>query len=227
MKLIHCFLLPICLLISIEAWSDELEPAPEVSLDGLEQVEKTRRREVYAAPGADWSTYDSVIVEDVTVAFRKNWLRDQNRGLPTQRVKPSDMEDIEREIKTLFVEVFTEELLAAGYVFSEVRDHDVMIIKPAILDLSVNAPDIQVPGQIDVLTSSAGSMTLYMELYDSVSEQLLVKAVDAVADRDVGNVQLQKKVTNRAAFRRMMKPWAVALASGFGTSTGTPSPDID
>ena len=194
--------------------------APASTSEGLELVPETEDiQQVWMKPGMDLSKYRRVYLVEPSVAFRKNWLKDQNRGHPSMRVKPSDMEDIASDLQALFIEVFTEELLAAGYTFSEVRDHDVMVIRPAIIEVSVNAPDIQVPGTTDVLTSSAGAMTLYMEIYDSVSEQLLVKAADTATDREAGSMQLQKKVANRAAFKRMMKPWAQAVARGFATSS--------
>jgi hypothetical protein len=203
---------------SPSSFADDTGGSPSATFEGLELVPGTENiQQVWMKSGLDLSNYRRVYLVEPSVAFRKNWLKDQNRGHPSMRVKPSDMDDIASDLQALFVEVFTEELLAAGYTFSEVRDHDVMIIKPAILELFINAPDIQVPGTTDVLTSSAGSMTLYMEIYDSVSEQLLVKAADTATDREAGNMQLQKKVANRAAFKRMMKPWAQALARGFAT----------
>ena len=70
----------------------ESEP-PEISLEGLELVEKTRRGALYADPGVDWNVYDQVQLETATVAFRKNWQRDQNR-YQVQKVRASDMERI-------------------------------------------------------------------------------------------------------------------------------------
>jgi hypothetical protein len=174
-------------------------------------------QQVWMKPGTDLSSYRSVYLVEPAVSFRKNWLRDQNRGHPSMRVKPSDMEDIADDIKALMTKVFTERLLASGFTFSEVRNHDVLIIKPAVLKLDVNAPDVQVPNVTDILTSTAGSMTLYMELYDSVSEELLVKVVHPVADPEAGIGHWQRKVANQAAFKRMMKPLAEALVNGFGT----------
>ena len=60
-------------------------------------------------------------------------------------------------------------------------------------------------------TESAGSMTLYMELYDSETDDLLAKAIDKKADRGSGWMGWQSKVTNIAAGKRMMQPWAEAL----------------
>ena len=59
----------------------EADP-PEISLEGLELVEKTRRGELYADPEIDWSVYDQIQLESASVAFRKNWQRDQNRYQP-------------------------------------------------------------------------------------------------------------------------------------------------
>ena len=57
-------------------------------------------------------------------------------------------------------------------------------------------------------------MTLYLELYDSVTDDLLVQAMDSKADRDNGHMQWQTGVSNRAAARRLMRPWAEALVAG-------------
>jgi len=52
---------------------------PEVSIEGLELVEKDRRGEIYGDPDVDWSEYSQIQLERASVAFRKNWKRDQNR----------------------------------------------------------------------------------------------------------------------------------------------------
>ena len=54
-------------------------------------------------------------------------------------------------------------------------------------------------------------MTLYMELYDSETGDLLAKAIDQKADRGHGWMEWTNKVTNIAAGKRMMQPWAEAL----------------
>ena len=146
------------------------------------------------------------------VAFKKNWKRDQNRG--TIKVKTSDMDRIKVNVKELFMEVFTEELEKGGYELANERAEDVLIVKPAIIDLNVNAPDIRTAGRSHTYTDSAGSMTLYIELYDSETDDLLAKALDPTADRQTGFMQWQTGPANRAAGKRMMRPWAEALRKG-------------
>ena len=89
-----------------------------------------------------------------------------------------------------------------------------MIVRPAIIDLDVNAPDVRSAGRTNSFTTSAGSMTLYLELYDSETDDLLAKALDPKVDRDRGYMQWQTSVANRSAAIRMMQPWAEALRKG-------------
>lgn len=209
----------------ITATANDEQPA-EYTAEGLKLVHDIAGIDlVWVKPGVDLPQYRHFYLVEPYVAFRKNWQKDQNRGHPTLRVKASDMEEIKSDMAELITQVFTEELLASGLTFSEVRAEGVMIIKPAILDLDLNAPDIQSSGTSDILAASAGSMKLYLEVYDSVSEQLLAKAVDQAFDTNTGHMQSQKKVANRAAARRMMMPLAKALGSGFTASTETAPKD--
>ena len=42
----------------------------------------------------------------------------------------------------------------------------------------------------------------------------MAKALDPKSDRDTGFIQFQSGPANRAAAKRMMKPWAEALRKG-------------
>lgn len=186
---------------------------PEYTVEGLKLVPNTKNMAlVWAEPGANLSQYDRVYLAEPYVAFKKNWKREQNRG--TLKVSSSDMERIKKSVAELFMEVFTEELTKGGYSLASERAEDVLIVKPAIIDLNVNAPDVRSAGRTNTFTTSAGSMTLYLELYDSETDDLLAKALDAKADRDTGYMQWQTKVANYTAAKRMMQPWAEALRKG-------------
>ena len=186
---------------------------PEYTIEGLKLVPNTKNMAlVYAEEGANLSQYDRVYLTEPYVAFKKNWKREQNRG--SLRVSSSDMERIKKNVSKLFMEVFTAELTKGGYTLANERAEDVLIVKPAIIDLDVKAPDIRSAGRTETFTTSAGSMTLYLELYDSETDDLLAKAVDRKADRDSGFMQWQTRVQNYAAAKRMMQPWAEALRKG-------------
>jgi hypothetical protein len=188
----------------------ESEP-PQVSLEGLELVEKDRRGELYADPGIDWSVYDKIQLDKATVAFRKRWQRDQNR-YQSFKVRDSDVEKIKKELAELFDEVFTEELTAnGGYeIVDEVADN-VMRITPHIVDLDVYAPDTPTVGINRQFTESAGRMTLKLEIYDSVTGDLIVTASDRRESRRNGYVQWTTKISNSTDARRLLQRWATGL----------------
>jgi hypothetical protein len=186
---------------------------PEYTVEGLKLVPNTKNIAlVWAEEGADLSQYDRVYLAEPLVAFKKNWKRDQNRG--SIKISNNDMERIKTSVQELFMEVFKEELEKGGYSLTTERAEDVLIVKPAIIDLNVNAPDVRSAGRSNTYASTAGSMTLYLELYDSQTDDLLAKALDPRADRDKGWMQWQTKASNRQAGKRMMQPWAEALRKG-------------
>jgi hypothetical protein len=186
---------------------------PEVTVEGLRLVPGTNDiAYVWAVPGISLSQYKHVYLLEPAVAFRQNWKRDQNRGSPSGlRVTVNDMDRIRAGVKELFLDVFTKELEAGGYSLANERAEDVLIVRPAILNLDVNAPDIQRAGARASMATSAGSMTLYMELIDSESDFLLAKAMDPTSDRESHMLQWQTGAANRQAARLLMEPWAKAL----------------
>lgn len=209
-KPIITLLLLLMFSMSFSALADDKNKIPEYTVEGLKLVPNSKSMAlVWAEPGAELTQYARVYLVEPYVAFKKNWQRDQNRG--RLKVTTTDMERIKTNVKELFMEVFTEELLEGGYTLAQERAEDVLIVKPAIVDLDVNAPDTMTAGRSTTYSTSAGSMTLYLELYDSETDDLLAKALDRKADRDSAFMQWQTGTTNRAAAKRLMKPWATAL----------------
>lgn len=184
---------------------------PQVLPDGLVLVEKDRRGEIYADPEVDWDVYSAIQLDKATVAFRKYWKRDQDRNRPF-KVTASDMEKIKSDLSELFNEVFTEELTDnGGYIMAAEGGENVMRISPQIVDLDVYAPDTQTPVIERDYTRQAGRMTLKLEIYDSLTGDLLATASDRQEAPYRGYMQLTTSVSNRADARRMLQRWAQDL----------------
>lgn len=190
------------------------DAAPEFTPDGLQLIDDTNLALVYAEPGADMSQYDRIFLDTPYVAFKKNWQREQNRQSQNKRVSTADMERIKTELAALFVEVFTRTLSDGGYQLVTETGDDVLLIRPAIINLDVVAPDINAPGITTSYSETAGEMTLYMELYDSVTGDLIARALDRKRDRVTGYFQWRNKVSNRAAANRILQVWADVLKEG-------------
>ena len=214
LKLIASIALPttLCAALIVTAMPLQADNPPEISLEGLELVEKDRRGEIYADPQIDWSLYQRIILDHPTVAFRKHWQRDQNR-YQFNKVRDEDMERIKTGLADLFDEVFTEELTTnGGYVLAESAADDVMQLTPHIVDLDIAAPDSRhTTGIQRSYTESVGRMTLKMEIYDSVTGDLIAKLSHRQEAPRRGYMQWTTSVTNNAEFRRMLQRWATGL----------------
>jgi len=202
------------------AWAKKDLPA--VNDEGMELVEDSELATVYADPNADLGIYKRIWLEDATVAFKKNWQRNQNRGYGL-KVRNSDMERITKDVATLFREVFTEELTEGGYELTGEAGPDVLTVKPAIVDLDVHAPDIPSASRSDSYSESAGEMTLNLELFDSLTGDKIAKATDRQRDYDRGYMEWRTRVSNRADARRMMSSWAKALRSALDEARASTS----
>ena len=200
----------LALILSITAFANDANP-PEVTVDGLHRVKDTKMALVYAKPDVDLSQYNRIYLTEPQIAFTKNWLQTQN-SIPNQTVRREDMERIRTELAALFMEVFRQELQNnGGYVLVDGIADDVLIVHPAIVDLDVFSPDT--PGTAGTRSAipSVGTMTLYMELIDSVTGDMLVKAIDNKYDRTRTHIQAQNRVRNEAAAREMLGDWANLL----------------
>jgi Protein of unknown function (DUF3313) len=186
---------------------------PEVSHDGLHLQKGSKVAAVYKAEGADLSQYKEVALLEAYVAFKKNWKRDYNRnevGLDG-RINDREMKKIRDEVAKEFNKVFTEVLSTeGGHKMVTEGAEGVLIIRPAIINLEVTAPDLMTASMSRTASGSAGQLTLYMELLDGKTGALIYRVIDPEA---AGNDmwQIRNEVTNRADMDRVLKRWATLL----------------
>jgi hypothetical protein len=186
---------------------------PQTTPEGMELRKQTSTRVVYAMPGATMDTYSKVLLVDCYVAFEKNWERDYNRSASfDRRVSTSDMERIKADLAAEFRKIFSEQLTEAGHAVVDEAGPDVLLVRPAIINLRVAAPDIMRAGFSSVIVDSAGAMTLYMELYDSETSAIIARIMDAQADKR-GFATKASQGTNKMAADRILRSWADELAS--------------
>ena len=111
--------------------------------------------------------------------------------------------------RNCFREVFVEELSANdGYEMVDAPAGDVLLLRPAIIDLVATAPDTLSAGRSYTFVDSAGAATLFIEFYDSVSGEILARAIDRKADRSHGRMEWQSSSRGRADARRILRTWA-------------------
>lgn len=202
-----------------QAKKDEL---PETTTEGLRLATNNKHRIVYVADDVDFKQYSKVYIVDCAVAFKKNWQRDYNRNERdlSRQVRDSDVTRIKNNLAAEFKKVFTETMTEQGIEVVTEAGPDVIILRPAIINLVVNAPDIRSAGRAYQFTGDPGQMTLYLELYDSVSSAMLAKIMDAQdAGRRTPTMNYTTSVSNIAAADRILKGWATELATHFSATT--------
>lgn len=195
---------------AVQAKEQELPPITE---DGLHLIPNTEMAIVYADPDADLGPYNRVMLMEAYVAFKKNWARDQrSRSASSFGPRAKDMEKIKSTLAKEFQEVFVKVLEDGGYPVVDEAGEDVLLVRPAIINLDPSAPETSEPGRRTTYVSSAGEMTLYIELYDSVTGDIIAKAMDRKSDRrNDGFYTWASSATNKAAAERILKGWATLL----------------
>ena len=194
---------------------------PAVSHDGLHLVPDTKVRAVYMKPGTDLSQYDRVALLDTYVAFAKHWEQEYNDQAPfDERVSDKDMQEIRDRVSKEFARVFTEVLSTqGGHPVVTTAGDGVLILRPAIINLEITAPDTMAPDMSQTLVASAGSMTLYLELYDGKTQAIIARIIDPEAADNAGIAEVANRVTNTADFDRVVRRWAELLNSHLAQMT--------
>jgi len=185
----------------------------EMTFDGLKLVPDSKVAAAYVRPEADFSVYKRVKIMEAEVAFRQGWERDQNRSI--HRITSRDIAQLKERAANTLREVFVEVLEADdGYQVVSEAAADVLLLRPAILDLDITNPDTGRQGRGNTFVSSAGAATLLLELFDSVSGEILARFVDRQGARDFGTMRLSTSARTSAEGRRIMTGWAKLLRKG-------------
>ena len=208
------------MLMSGTVLAKEKAELPEVDSEGLHLVKDRKVAAAYAVPGADLSQYSKVMMLNCFVDFEKDWQKDYNLsqiGLDG-RVNDKDAEKIKKRLSEEFNRIFAIVLPQKGFPVVDEAGPDVLLLRPALINVDVTAPDVLRASMSNTYIRSAGSMTLYMEMYDSSSSTLIARVVDTLIDDDMYG-QAANRVTNKRAADNILRHWAGLLADHLGQVT--------
>lgn len=189
-------------------------PDAEITFDGLNPVIGGPMDQAWARSDFDISTYSKVMVQGAGVEFRPGGETRRGRALAPNGHYAVTVEQKERFREQMGV-AFLEEL-SRSEVFTIVEEAgpDVLLIQGGLLDVISFVPQDPI-GRGDIFLSRVGEATLVLEVRDSVSEAILLRAVDRRAAEQAGSqLSNSNSVTNSSEFRRLARRWASLLREG-------------
>lgn len=191
---------------------------PDVTPEGLTLIKGAKADVVYLRSGVSFTGYTKLMLIEPTIAFRKDWQKDTKRNEARGWVTDDEMAGMIAMGKKILVEEFAKTLMAAGYTFVQTPGPDVLMLRPAIQELDIPAPDPsnQIGSYNRVYAEQSGEATLAVELYDSVTGQLLARAYDRTSgDNPAFNRRSERtQQTNIQDAHLAMREWAKMLAKG-------------
>jgi len=209
-KITACFaILIFSIAVPLSSMAEDANP----QFENLVPVGEPNVAVAYIDPDADFSVFERVMILDTFVSFRSGWERDQRRGTRGTRISSRDLERSTTRVSETFNSVMIESLEADdGFEVVSEPDYDVLLIRAAIIDLDVTAPDTSAAGRSRTYTADSGAATLYIELYDSVSGQIIGRAFDRQSARNPGSMmRWTNRASNTADARRVFRGWANTL----------------
>ena len=190
-----------------------------MSHDGLQRVNVRGISLAYVRPGATLAGYKRVKIDPVEVAFHKDWKPTR----PGSRIPigAQELEPIRTGLAKLVQQQFVKELEAKGQ-YRVVNDSgaDVLRLRIYVVNLIVNAPANVSMGPTRSFVMSAGEMTLFMELYDSETGQILARVVDRRQGRTDNMMTMSSRVTNIGEAEDIAAAWARILRDALDRAQG-------
>ena len=189
----------------------------DVTTDGLTITKSTKHTEKQIKDGVDWSEYTKYQITPVEVSFRKNWKRDYNMSQRTlsMQVTDEDMARIRESMAKIVYEEFDSALQEKGGLTKvDQADSSTLLFKPKIINLDVYAPDVDSSYISRSYVRQAGRATLFLEVYDAVSGEILSRWVDIREDTDRGYFDWANRITNADRATLVVRAWAKRLVEG-------------
>jgi hypothetical protein len=176
---------------------------------GLHAMDSKAFDTLYIKPGFQPGNYGKLVIEQPHVAMQDYW-KQRYRGEYTE----SDLRRISASTAKILRTQFAEKLSAQdGFALVETGEtgEGVLRLKPSILNLHLNAPDLSTPGIKDEWVNSAGNATLYLDLYDASSGELLMRVIDEDMAPWHTRIYQGSRATNNRDLRNLAARWANAL----------------
>lgn len=209
-------------LLSLSFASPGVAKSAPANWDGLVQVKAKSVDLLYLRPGADFRQYKTIVLEPAEVSFRKNWAKDLNRSRPgLNRVSDADVREAIDKAQDKLKSTFEERFREAGFRLVSAPAEDALKVFVGVANVDVAAPEMRSMGPNRVYSDQAGQATLVIEARDSLSGELLGRAVDHGFAGD-NLMTWRTSASNWADFGHLFDGWARISAKGLQKLIASP-----
>ena len=191
-------------------------PDAEVTFDGLHVIDNSAFREAWADPDIDFSRYTKIMPGGAFFEYRavKKTASNSRASMSDTEfwISDKDRAKLEEEVS----KVFDEELAkSTRFTITDAPGPDTLTIVGGLHDVMSRVPPERV-GRSDVYLSDIGEATLILQVSDSMSGEVIARAVErrAAGNRSGGMVIPSSPAQTWAEVRRLARSWATKLVDG-------------
>ncbi len=205
------FLVSLTLLVAGAAAASTTQPSGDRqafakywSAQGLVS-EKSRLDELYLR-GTPGGSAAAVEVAPVQVELREDWQR-ANRSLERARIRPEEEQHLKDEVAAIVADELQQAFAGSQFRLGGSRP----VLQARVVDLYLNAPEMQQATHAKTYTKSFGDMVLVAELRDGAGGPLLLGTWDHRPAREFVTARLTTRADNAIEIRAAARGWARLL----------------
>ncbi|GAA6153232.1 hypothetical protein [Pseudoteredinibacter isoporae] len=191
------------------------EPKPEMSLIVDQSRLQIHRSKALEATPRSSEVFDHIQLHPVSVTFRRNWRRDYNldRNSLSNHISKQDEDELRQKTAELFDEEFSKLIPEhSRLALSSDATAKTLVLKPRIVDLVINAPDLKHSNASRRLkVYSAGKATLLLDVFDGSNGELLGTIRSKREATEYHQLRNASSVFNRSEAKRIIRRWVKNL----------------
>ncbi len=184
----------------------DTSPNAEITYDGLHQVKDSSASIAWVKPGASLTGYTKIRIENIGIEYRDDVQGSSHKAHKSgQGYSLTDAN--KAKFNKIISEAFNSELAKSEHFqLTDESGFDVLLVNVGLLDVVSYVPP-EMGGRNAIYIKEIGAATLVLELRDSLTESILLRAADRRAAEQSNVVFESNRVTTAAEVRRLGKAW--------------------
>ena len=190
---------------------------PNLTYDGLAKVTNAKVTSAWMRPDFTLVGYTKIMLQGAGIEYRP--VKPVNRATQSSASQFPVTPEQQARLRAIVSDAFRAELAQSkNFQLVDEPGPDTLTIWGGLVDVVSYVPPDSI-GRGNIYLSSVGQATLVIEIRDSQSNAVLVRAVDRRAAQTKGMTQESNSVTNWSEVQRLARTWATQLRSRLDEAT--------